>query len=239
MFKDFKCAFAETILDEPNCKKCFCRADEFNYMTERELEEVTQNKFQINYKAGEVIFKQGTQATHCISFTQGIAKVYVEDRHGEIILRLIKPTEFICGHGMLFENMHKYSVSVITSSSVCFVDFKLIEQVSDDNEHFRKAFFTKIQQYNYFIQSRMIDLLNKKNPGRIAGTLLYLARDFYQSDNFFLHLSREELKALCVVSADSLSRILNQFQEAGLVSLNGKKIKLLNPNMLEKIWLNG
>ncbi len=239
MFTEVKCAFADIELDEFDCKKCFCRSDEFNYMTERELEEVARNKFQVNYNAGEIIFKQGTQSTHCISFTFGIAKVCVEGRHGETILKLVKPTEFIIGYGMLFDNMHNYSVSAVTDSSVCFVDFKLIERILNRNEHFRKAFFTKIQQYNYFIQARLIDLLSKKNAGRIAGTLLYLSREFYQSDNFVLHLSREELKSLCVVSSDSLSRILNQFHEAELIKVNGKKMEILNPDILEKIWLNG
>lgn len=239
MFQEVECMFAEIGLDNPDCKSCFCRSDEFNFMTDSELEQVTRNKFQVNYKAGEIIFKQGTQSTHCISFTHGIAKVYDEDRHGEIILKLIKPTEFITGYGMLFDNVHDYSVTAITDSSVCFVDFQLIEGIFNNNKHFRKAFFTKIQQHNYFIQSRIISLLNKKNPGRIAGTLLYLARDFYNSDSFILHLSRKELTFLSVVSFGSLSRILNQFHEAELIRINGKKINILNPVMLEKIWLNG
>ncbi len=222
MLQEVECIFSETGIDNPDCKSCFCRSDEFNFMTDSELEQVTRNKFQVNYKAGELIFKQGIHSTHCISFTHGTAKVYVEDRHGEIILRLIKPTAFIIGYGMLFDNVHDYSVAAITNSSVCFVDFQLIEEIFNNNKHFRKAFFTKMQQHNYFIQLRMINLLNKKNPGRVAGTLLYLARDFYNADSFLLHLSRKELSALCVVSFESLSRILSQFHEAGLIPTNVK-----------------
>jgi len=66
-----------------------------------------------------------------------------------------------------------------------------------------------------------------------------MARDFYNADSFILHLSRKELSALCVVSFESLSRILSQFHEAGLIVVNGKKTDILKPNMLEKIWFNG
>lgn len=222
-----------------NCKDCLCRSSVFRFLTESELEKISVEKFFVNYKLGEVIFKQGTQATHSISFTKGIAKVYVETRNGETILRLIKPTELISGYGLFFNNLHNYSVSSVTASAACFIDSKLIKEIFDDNMAFRSAFLKLVLQQNLFIEERLVDLLNKKNPGRVASTLYYLFSRFYQSNTFNLDLSREELCSLCAVSTDSFSRILNQFKEGELIKMEGNQVEILNPNMLKRIWENG
>lgn len=226
-------------IEQLNCKNCFCQSPVFRYLTDDELKRVTENKRMVYYDAGEVIFKKGTQSTHSISFNQGLAKLYDEQGHQKIILRLVKPTEFISGYGVFFNKTHNYSLTAVTKSSACFVDIKLIMEVMNNNRHFWKAFFAEIQQSNLFIQNRLINLLSKKNPGRIAGALLYLANDIYNSNKFTLELSREQLAALSAVSVDSLSRVLGQFQDGELINMKNKKFKILNPGMLEKIWMNG
>ena len=226
-------------LENINCKDCLCRSGIFNYLTKSELEKASENKFQVKYKAGEIIFKKGTRSTHSVSFTHGMAKVFDQGNRGEIIVRLIKPTEFISGYGLLFDKTHHYTVSAITDASACFIDVNLITEFFDNNSIFRSAFIAEVQGYNYFIQQRLIELLNKKNPGRIAGTLLYLSRDVYSSNEFRLTLKREELRDLCGVSSDSMSRILAQFQAGDLIEVEGKRLKILNSGMLQRIWLNG
>lgn len=237
MFREPECYYDEQ--GEFNCKNCLIKSDTFQYLTNKELERVADNRFQVEYKPGDVIFKQGTSTTHSISFTEGMAKVYVEDKRGDIILRIIKPTEFINGYGQLYDKMNHYSIAAITPSSACFFDSVLINAICDSNKYFREAYVAEIQQRNYFIQHRLVDLMFRKNPGRVAGLLLYLSKEIYCAQEFHLDLSREELKSLCAVSSDSLSRILSQFQDGDLIKIKGKTIKLTNAIMLDKIWQNG
>lgn len=237
MFQEPECYYDDK--GDFNCKNCLIKSDTFKYLTNKELDLLANNRFQVNYKARDTIFKIGTPITHSISFTEGIAKVFHEDDKGEIILRLIKPTEFINGYGLLYNKINQYSISAITNSSACFIDVDLINNFCDNNRHFREAYISEIQQYNYFVQKRIINLMNRKNPGRVAETLLYLSREVYCSKEFKIDFTRAEFAQLCFTSLDSLNRILGQFSEGNLILNDRNIIKILNANILEKIWQNG
>jgi len=85
----------------------------------------------------------------------------------------------------------------------------------------------------------MISLTQKQMHGRMADGLLYLSQDFFQSDNFKLHLSRQEIADLTAMSKDSAIRILKDFERDGLISLNGNELSILNMDQLRNISLKG
>ena len=72
-----------------SCKNCSRKAPLFDLLSEKEVELIDQNRTELNYKAGEVIYKQGTTITHIISFNCGLAKVYLATEGREEIRQKI------------------------------------------------------------------------------------------------------------------------------------------------------
>jgi len=84
-----------------------------------------------------------------------------------------------------------------------------------------------------------ISLTQKQMHGRMADGLLYLSKDFFESDTFKLHLSRQEIADLTAMSKDSAIRILKDFERDGLISLKGNELSILNTDQLMNISLKG
>jgi len=61
----------------------------------------------------------------------------------------------------------------------------------------------------------------------------------YENDEYILPLSREELVNLVDATRESVSRILSEFHEEGLIDLNKKSIKILNRSKLLTIAEKG
>jgi CRP/FNR family transcriptional regulator len=85
----------------------------------------------------------------------------------------------------------------------------------------------------------MISLTQKQMHGRMADGLLYLSKDFFKSDTFKLHLSRQEIADLTAMSKDSAIRILKDFERDGLIALKGNELSILDTEQLISISIKG
>ncbi|MBT5991475.1 MAG: cyclic nucleotide-binding domain-containing protein, partial [Bacteroidetes bacterium] len=109
--------------DDIGCLNCDYKSSIFNSLTESQLKYMSENRYTVDYKNGELIYKQGTKSTHVISFVSGLAQVVHSDNgSNSLVLRLIKPPEFITGLGVFFDDFHHYSVSTLKQSRVCFIN---------------------------------------------------------------------------------------------------------------------
>jgi len=79
----------------------------------------------------------------------------------------------------------------------------------------------------------------KQLNGKLANSLLYLAQDKFKSDDIYSHLTRKDLAELSGMAVESVVRILSEFSDDKIIKLNGKKIEILDIEMLRKISRTG
>ncbi len=102
--------------------------------------------------------------------------------------------------------------------------------------------FAFMENSNHFILNlvnKMEGLLVKHHHGRVAEALLYLSLEIYQKNPFELSISRKELSEMTGLSKESVSRILHEFTNEGLIQITGKTFHLLKKDSLEQISRNG
>jgi hypothetical protein len=63
-----------------NCQLCSLRSPLFNYLGIEELDNITNTKKRVYFKQGETIITQGASLAHVISFTNDLAKSYIESK---------------------------------------------------------------------------------------------------------------------------------------------------------------
>ena len=83
--------------------------------------------------------------------------------------------------------------------------------------------------------TKCVNKTQKQLHGSLAETLLYLSEKIYESDSFNLSLTRAELGAMIGTGRETITRILHEYTENGLISIRGKKINILNREMLQRI----
>jgi len=222
-----------------DCKDCNCRINIFKKLSESELDLLNGNRFEVTFKAGEVMFKQGTPSPHFLCLTTGLAKIYIEGYGKNLILGLVKPVEYIFGPGIYVDNRHHYSAAAVEESTACLVDVNAYKQLIRENPDFAEEFIKRVSQQAIFNFEQVISLTQKQMHGRIADALFYLSEKIYGQNPFEMNISRQDLADLSGMSKESAIRILKEFKEEGILQVEGNTFYILNQKQLRQISETG
>ncbi len=215
---------------------CGFRSPMFNHLSKTELLLVNDHRFEIKFNKGEIIRKQGTFLSHVISLNSGLAKLYIEGLNDKnLILRIIKPTRFIGGPGMYYDQRHHYTVAALVDSSACFIDIKIFKEIIHSNRAFAAEFMKEFSINMLSTYDRLINITQKQIPGRMADALLYFSDEIYNSNQISSVISKQDLADLTSMSKDSAVKILREFKEEGIISTHTDHIKITDKAALIKI----
>ena len=87
-------------------------------------------------------------------------------------------------------------------------------------------------------ESRTVNLTQKHIRGRLAETLLTLKQTYGMDEDgvtIAMYMAREDLANMSNMTTSNAIRTLSQFASEGIVSLDGRKIKLLDEQELTRI----
>jgi CRP/FNR family transcriptional regulator, polysaccharide utilization system transcription regulator len=222
-----------------NCADCNCKSSIFKNLSPLELELINHSRFQVNYKPGEIIFKQGTPSPYFVCVTSGLAKIYIEGYGKNLILSLVKPVDYIFGPGIYVDNRHYYSASAVEESTACLVDVNVFKKLIRENPDFADEFIKRVSRQSIFNFEQVISLTQKQMHGRIADVLFYLSNKIYDKNPFVMTISRQDLADLSGMSKESAIRILKEFKEEGILTVSGSVIEILNIKQLRQISETG
>ena len=155
------------------------------------------------------------------------------------MLSLQKPWALLGGPGVHTDRKIHYSVAALTGVSICFIDIENFNKVMHINCRFANQLIGHISSQSVILFDKMVSLTQKQMHGRMADGLLYLSKDFYDSESFDMHLSRQEIADITAMSKDSAIRILKDFERDGIIRLQGSKISILDADQLNDISLKG
>lgn len=227
-------------VDGLSCQLCSLRSPLFNYLGNEELENITNTKKRVFFKQGETIIKQGAPLTHVISFTNGLAKAYIEGKNNHnLILQFIRPTNFIGGPGIYVDSKHYFTVTAVEDSAVCFIDMVVFKDIIRKNPDFADAFLQQLSRNGIFHYERFISLTQKNMPARIADGLLYLQNEIFTGMNNEINISKQDLADLTGMSKDSVIRTLKELTDDQYIEVDQSKITIKDLSKLTRLSEHG
>ena len=222
------------------CAVCQDKSDIFGGLCLTELNQIDEKRIEVHFKAGELIFKQGTPNMHFLCLTKGKVKTYIEGYNDKnLILGIVKPVEYILGPGIYADQMHHFSAMAIEDSMACLVDLATFKGLIRTNPEFAEDFLKKVSLQSIYNYELFISLTQKQMPGRIADVLLYMKDRVYESNPFRTTLSRQDLADMSGMSKESAIRILREFKDEGIIQVNGNEFEIINMEHLVKISQTG
>lgn len=189
---------------------------------------------ELNYSKGEVLVKQGTIAPHVLFLKKGLVKIYLEHQNRKQPL-CIEKTGFIGLESMYNDKYFQYSVSALFDSTVYLIELESFKRAIAENAFLGVAVIENINTRSMHLYERIITLTQKQAPGRVADILKCLVERIFESDTFTLPCARKEFSEMATISIESLSRILKDFKDEGIVDIDGKTIHILDKKKLDLI----
>jgi len=226
----------KTDKDCKGCEDCNKKSPLFNSLTKDELYQFNKDRYSVRFHKGEVILKQGTRANYLLSLIEGFAKMYIEGDHGRnLVLDFINPPKLIGGPGAQIEGKHKYSVVAIRETLVCFIDLESFKKVFASSSKFAELYLIHCSRNYLAALDRMVGISQKQMHGRMADALIYLSEDIYKGRSIAEEISRQDMAEYTCMSKDSAIRVLKEFERDQIVSLNGRKVEVMDPGKLREI----
>jgi len=223
-----------------NCEECNRKSDLFRLLNEEEIRIINEDRFEVQFKPGENIAKQGTNLTHIVNITSGLAKIYIEginDRN--LLLNIAGANSIICGPGVFTDQRYQFSITALEPCSVCFISVENFKKVIHTNREFNVKFLEHQNLKEAMLYDKLISLTQKQMHGKIADALIYLSEKIYKSNDFELTISRQDLADMTAMSKDSAIRILKELEKDGIIQINGRKISIPGMEALKEISAKG
>ncbi|MEZ5000146.1 MAG: Crp/Fnr family transcriptional regulator [Bacteroidales bacterium] len=211
----------------------------FKDLSKQEIDVIVQNHSYAHYRKGEIVFKEGEKPAGLLSLSSGKIKIFKEGVGGrEQILRMVRPAGLL-GYRSLFAGMN-YSASAIAleDSTICIIEKDAFLNLVKESPELSLRIIRMISVELGFSNNRTVSLTQKHIRGRLAESLLVL-RDTYgfETDGMTIraYLSREDIANLSNMTTSNAIRTLSTFASEEVISIEGRKIKILDTSRLERI----
>ena len=221
--------------DNP-CKDCTVKSSPVYNLNDEELEILCKNSTEIFFQKGERIIKQGTFTQNVVFVKSGIVKMHLTGPiNKDEILKIEKGPVFVGVPDVFSNKIHTYSATALSDTTTCFIDYPGYEYLIENNGKFAlevlKTLSTSIVSYYkpcvYKIQKQLTAIL--------AEALLYFADHIFEKDDFQIPLTRSEFGEYIGTTRETVTKIIHDFTIDHIIEVNGKNIRILKKDILQKI----
>jgi CRP-like cAMP-binding protein len=222
-----------------DCKHCFKKNPAFSLLDEDDLARLDNARIEVSFKAGEIIYKQGTPLTHIVILNAGFGKIYLDgpnDRN--LILNYTKPFAMNGGIGIFIDERHLSSLRAVTDCEACFIEIREFKTTLRNNPEFMDAYLRE-HSLNILHTYHQLSILTQKNmEGRMAESLLYLDDNGFGNGSF-KYIPKQDLAEFTAMTKESSIRVLKQFKDEGIIGIDNKIISILDKKALKQIAIHG
>lgn len=226
-------------LEAPSCASCQIRLNNvFCSLTDAQTKELSIDKSCNYYKKGQLVFFEGNRPTGLYCINAGKIKIYQIGIEGkEQIIRLAKDGDILGYRSLISGESYSASATVIEDATVCFIPKKTFFDLIQTNSELSTRMMKLLSMDLKSAEKRITGLAQKPVRERLAETVLML-KEFYglESDNITIKasLSREDIANIVGTATETAIRVLSEFKAEKIVNLKGKKIQVLNHDLLVK-----
>ena len=218
-----------------DCKNCTFKSVPFQKLSNEQLFKVDEHRVELSFKKGELMSKQGMLMSHVIYIREGFAKLYMEQDGELIIIGIAQPGTFVGVQALYGEVAFPFSVEAMTDTEVCMKDINIFREMVLENSEFAKGIIQILNANLMQAYNRMFSLSTKQIGGRFSELLLYMRNVLYESNPFKVTISKREIAELVSTSPESISRLINEFREQGIIEVDGQTIEIIDSDKLEAL----
>jgi len=187
---------------------------------------------------GDYLYRQGDKFRGILALKSGTAKLVVSDPGGnEYLAGYLLPGELL-GFDALFDDCHHYSAVALEPLEFCEMPAEELDTLCREvptllRELFRHAGKTLTTETDRFVLSQ------RTAEERVAGFLLdvsdRLSRRGFSGLEIRLGLSRQETGNYLGLALETVSRVLNNLEDLGVVTVQAKHIRILDKDRLRAL----
>ncbi len=184
---------------------------------------------------GQLIFSTGDPAHGFYSVISGKVRIFRAVPSGkEHVLHVFGPGEAF-GEVAVFKDMRfPATAQALEPSKLLYFPSEGFKNALREDPQLSMRLLALMSERLKFFVKKIEDLSLKEVPSRLAGHFLVLAGS-HQADTFTLDMPKSQLAAYLGALPETLSRVLRDMQDKGMITVDGREITLEDKAALEEL----
>jgi CRP/FNR family transcriptional regulator len=154
-------------------------------------------------------------------------------------LWIARSGDFLAFSTIFGTDTYPYSAVALKDSELMMIDKESLKALLRTNPEFA----LRITSKNYGTEQHLLNIVTnlsyKQMRGKLASCLLYLSSGPLLKEDIFSYLSRQDIADFASISVENVVRFLKEFEQEGIVKLEGKLIEILDREKLSAISNTG
>lgn len=196
-----------------------------------------------SYSKGEPLYRVGEESVHLVCVITGHIKLEKLGVGGRMqITRMFGPGENFGYRSYFARQDHHTEAVAMGHTQVALIPMDLIEKICRVNAQLAMYFVRNLATDLGKSDERTITLTQKHIRGRLAESITLLIDKYgYEADGMTINaaLPREDLAALSNMTTSNAIRTLGSLVADGILEVEGRRIRVLNPEKLKHVNVNG
>lgn len=192
-----------------------------------------------NFKKNQIIYAEKEEPEYLWCLLKGKVKLFKDGVGGRVqILRLIRPVQYFGYRAYFAEEPYVSSAGAFEPSTLGALPMDLVVDLIKNNNKLALFFIKELSRNLGGSDTKIVNLTQKHIRGRLAEALIVLKDNYgYEDDNSTLkiYMAREDLANLSNMTTSNAIRTLSGFVAEKIITVDGRRIKILNEQMLRKI----
>ncbi len=208
-------------------------------LTEEQRALILQNLRVQTYKKHEMIYSEGDRPHDLLFVIKGKIKIFKGGSGGRShIIRVALPEAFLGYRPYFAHQDYQTSAEAMESAQIAHLSLHMLSEMMHENASLACFFVNELAHHLGTAHERTVNLTQKHIRGRLAEALLFL-RDAYGLEEdgctLSIYLSREDMASMSNMTASNAIRTLSAFAQEKLIAIDGRKIKLIDEEALDRV----
>jgi CRP-like cAMP-binding protein len=222
--------------------------DNWDFMSEsvladlpaEDLETLLANKSEQLYKKGEIIFREGAFSSGIFYIVEGKVKKYKLDKDArEQIIYVANKGELLGYHAILSEGRYPDGAAALEESRIAFIPKEDFLETLDQSKVLSRLLLKTLSHEFAVLVNTLSMFAQKPVRERLALQLIVLREkykvNFQPGMPVEINMSRDDLASFVGTARENVVRVLSEFKQDKILETKGRKIIVLNVDLLLKI----
>jgi CRP/FNR family transcriptional regulator len=224
-----------------HCPSCgmreLCLGLELDAEAMQQLDLIVTNRLRVRKRSS--LYRPGDRFTSLYAIRLGMVKTLVLTADGREQITGFHMAGEVVGLDGIVEEHHACQAVALEDSEVCVLPFAQLDALAHDVPGLRRNLYRLVSRDICRDQDMLLSLGSRCAEERLALFLLDLANGYqargYSSSEFVLRMTREEIASYLGLKLETVSRLFSHLQGQGLIQVQGRAIKLLDPSALRRL----
>ena len=192
-----------------------------------------------NFKKNQIIYAESENPEYLWCLLKGKVKLYKDGIGGrQQILRLYRPIQYFGYRAFFAKEPYVSTAAAFETSTLGAIKMIIVAELIDHNINLAWFFTRELSKHLGGSDTKIVNLTQKHIRGRLAEALILLIESYgFEEDGETLkiYMAREDIANLSNMTTSNAIRTLSSFVAEHIITVDGRRIKIINESQLRKI----